>query len=711
MTQETRLQELLSLWEQRLQQGENPTAADLCRECPDLAVELERWMRAVRTGDRVADAAQAPTAPQPSETTPGEASPAPRQAPDVPGYEVLGELGRGGMGIVYKARHLKLDRLVALKFLNPHAFQRPDAVARFEREARAASALAHPNIVTVYDAGVAGEHPFLALEYVEGVSLARLVEQVGPLPVDMACELVRQAAEGLQHASERGMAHRDIKPENLMRTRGGRIKILDFGLACWLSDAALPGRLTAAGVVMGTPDYMAPEQIRDPHRADTRADIYSLGCTLYHLLAGHAPFHRSAPLEKLADHLAKQPEPLSGLRPEVRRALAPLLERMLAKNPDHRYATPGEVARALTALLGKLPGPGAPARRPRPWRLGAAVLAAVGGLLLVWLFTAGRGDRDAPQGPPPAATTPAESGTGEIRQFPGNGAIVWGVAYSPSGQHALSCSGNPADGYGAGLCLWDVATGKPIRRFKLPKEAALCVAFSPDGKQALAGTWTGAVRLWDVDTASELRAFHHHTGRVHGVAFSPDGRSALSGSYDGTLLYWDVQTGEVLRRLEGHQGAVTHVALSRDGRLALSGGGDMTVRLWEVETGKEKAQFKTRTRYVTCVAISPDGRYALSAGDTVQLWDLEKGKEVREFKGHEDCVWRVVFSADGSRALSCGKKTVRLWDVRTGRELRCFRGHTDQVYCVAFSPDNREAISASQDGTVRLWRLPSPASP
>ena len=192
-------------------------------------------------------------------------------------------------------------------------------VERFHREVKAAALLAHPNIVTAYDADQAGDAHFLIMEFVEGVSLAQKVQQDGPLPIAQACAYIRQAALGLQHASERGMVHRDVKPHNLMLTPAGQVKILDFGLARLMRETALlnagtspptagqaitgaASNLTDAGIVVGTVDFIAPEQAADPSRADVRADIYSLGCTLYYLLAGHAPFAEGTVLDKLAAH-------------------------------------------------------------------------------------------------------------------------------------------------------------------------------------------------------------------------------------------------------------------------------------------------------------------------------------------------------------------------------------------------------------------------
>jgi eukaryotic-like serine/threonine-protein kinase len=273
-------------------------------------------------------------------------------------YRILDQLGQGGMGRVFKALHTTMNRVVALKVLAPQLVETDKAQQLFHREMQAAARLHHPNIVTAYDANRVGDRYYLVMEYVDGPNLDRLVRENGPLPVGQACEFARQAALGLQHAHEVGMVHRDIKPANLLLQRFGpqaaerrcTVKILDFGLAR-LSD---PGEAdgpdtipTRPNVIMGTPDYVAPEQARDLHSADIRADLYSLGCTLYFLLTGRVPFPGGSSLEKLVRHMSLEPVPVEQLRPEVPPGVAAIVRRLLAKRPADRFQTPAELAAAL----------------------------------------------------------------------------------------------------------------------------------------------------------------------------------------------------------------------------------------------------------------------------------------------------------------------------------------------------------------------------
>ena len=262
-------------------------------------------------------------------------------------YLLLERLGEGGMRQVYKARETRLGRVVALKVLPAERINKPELVDRFYQEIQSAARLSHPNIVHAYDAEQIGDAHVFAMEFVEGIDLSRLVKQSGPLTVPQACEHVRQAALGLQHIHENNMVHRDIKPANLMRVYpGGAIKILDMGLARLREDDTDKGparRLTTLGVVMGTLDYIAPEQALDSRRADIRSDLYSLGCTLYFLLTGRVPFPLDEPMAKLLAHSCETPVPLEQLRAETAPQVCAIAAKLMAKRPDERYQTPAEL--------------------------------------------------------------------------------------------------------------------------------------------------------------------------------------------------------------------------------------------------------------------------------------------------------------------------------------------------------------------------------
>ncbi len=278
-------------------------------------------------------------------------------------YRILDRLGRGGMGHVFKAEHRSLKRVVALKVLAPHLLDSERARVLFLREVRAFAQLVHPNVVAAFDANEENGHYYLVLEYVDGPNLDQLVRKQGPLSVGLACDYIRQTANGLQAAHALGMVHRDIKPSNLLvQRRGldedapGLIKISDFGLArlggAGELEASPVGEaggtiLTKQNTVMGTPDFLSPEQTRDLHRADIRSDLYSLGCTFYFLLTGRPPFPGGSAVEKLIRHSAERPDRIDGFRDDVPDLVAAIVERLMNKSPEDRYQSPRELAEAL----------------------------------------------------------------------------------------------------------------------------------------------------------------------------------------------------------------------------------------------------------------------------------------------------------------------------------------------------------------------------
>lgn len=275
-------------------------------------------------------------------------------------YRILDQLGQGGMGRVFKAIHQAMNRVVALKLVSASLIKTERGKQMFQREVRAAAQLLHPNIVTAYDANQVGDRHYLVMELVDGPNLEQLVRDRGPLSIGQACDFIRQAAMGLQYASEMGMVHRDIKPANLLVQRAGGegrnrncvIKILDFGLARLQATDGIgePGHgsiVVRQNVVMGTPDYLSPEQARDLHKADIRSDLYSLGCTFYFLLTGQVPFPGGTTMEKLVRHSTEQAVPVEKLRADIPPVIGAIVRRLLSKDPAARFQTPTELAATL----------------------------------------------------------------------------------------------------------------------------------------------------------------------------------------------------------------------------------------------------------------------------------------------------------------------------------------------------------------------------
>ncbi|MFO0969374.1 MAG: serine/threonine-protein kinase [Gemmataceae bacterium] len=412
--------------EWRCSRGETPRAEEYCRRFPAQRDSIAEWLdEALRSADLVWPPTPNET-PAPDQTasqsrggtTPESPITGAGPPPQILGeYEILDRLGKGGMGEVYRARHRRLGKLVALKLLPTSLIPSAESVERFQREMRAVGALDHDNVVEAHDAGECGGAFYLVMKLIDGTDLGRLVGQRGPLPIGEARAIGAQVARGLEHLHEKGLVHRDLKPSNLMLTKQGTAKILDFGLARLTASSGPVGDPTLSGHMMGTPDYVAPEQIENAAGADIRADLYGLGGTLFYLLTGKAPFaDRSTVMGKLDAHRREAAPDVRSLRPETPAGLAGLIARLLAKKPEDRPQTPAEVRTLLEAELAgavpsvtdstapiSLPGAAEPPRTKRFPRRAVIAVAAVAlvGLALV-LFLPSRD----PDRPSPATSSP-----------------------------------------------------------------------------------------------------------------------------------------------------------------------------------------------------------------------------------------------------------------------------------------------------------------
>jgi WD40 repeat protein/serine/threonine protein kinase len=694
-------------------------------------------------------------------------------------YRLMERLGEGGMGQVFKARHEGLDRVVALKVMRKERLANTDSVRRFHREIRAAAQLSHPNIVMAYDADeVDGTH-FFAMEYVDGTDLDRLVRQVGPLPVEQACDYIRQAALGLQHALECGLVHRDIKPANLLLacppSRSGTVptegsasnpyqapvvKILDMGLARLhhpegINESATS--LTQEGRVVGTPDFMAPEQATNSHTADIRADLYSLGCTFYYLLTGHVLYGGGTPMEKLLRHRLDPPPQIERARPGLPAGVRAIIYKLLAKRPEDRYQTPAELAAALAALNTPVQAP------PQGWA-GAPEPAPVD----VFDFFATPGSASA--APPSAADLNTPTDLIEDRSAPVVSMATRGAGTTQNKRKFARRSVYPMAagicgllmvatvGLLAGWLFSHLSTGRrPAQESPQPQaEDPLAAelgglrenAATPeeyrrrllDFRRGHAGTVQAhraaemllAVRspldrldarqipaeeraIWSapelVAVAGESR--QRHWGAVLCVAYSPAGQLVASGGADHVVRLWIPPAMGVRTVLSGHAGPVQALAFAPNRSVLASGSADQTILLWDL-SGQEPrrwAVLEGHTGPVRALAFAPDGKTLASAGldGTVRLWDLERsGAPGRIVVKGIAAVYALAFSSR-AKVLAAGGQDgkVRLWtwDHEASRELATLEGHKEAVQALAFSPDGKLLASGGADRTVRLWNM------
>ncbi len=419
-------------------------------------------------------------------------------------YRILDLLGAGGMGRVYLAEHAIMRRQVALKVLPKEKSLHGSALGRFQREARAVAALDHPNIVRAYDIDNEGDVHFMVMEYVPGRSLQQYVAEYGPVPWRHAADFIRQAADALEHAAEAGMVHRDIKPGNLLVDPNGAIKLLDLGLAVLFEDQADGDPLTVQYQenVLGTADYLAPEQAIDSHNVDTRADIYSLGATFYFILTGRPPFPAGTIAQKLLAHQQREPQPVEELAPDVPPEIAAALRRMMRKKPEQRYPSPKDVVAALAPFAVPLPQPFSGARRPVAEAAAAAPTMAAGATPLP---AAPVGATPRPAAPRPPDPPPAFDFLNQPASSPGaaaSSAARKTVAAAPLAPPRFSGETK----FWIALTLGAIATlgvivyllrpaGKPSAKPSLPEPAAPQVPAPPDPKKQAAEARAAGVEV------------------------------------------------------------------------------------------------------------------------------------------------------------------------------------------------------------------------
>lgn len=644
-------------------------------------------------------------------------------------YEVLEEIGRGGMGIVYRARHLELDRIVALKMISPSQNDRNHRL-RFRREAESAARLQHPNIVQVYEVGEENGVSYLAMEYVAGGSLEERLNGP-PLSERQAVELTATLAKAMQVAHDLGVVHRDLKPGNVLLqdkakevpagdVHGSRTahtapamqtpatssssacitrepalmpKISDFGLAKRSWEHAQ--QKTRTGAILGTPAYMAPEQATgSAGDVGPAADVYALGAILYESLTGRPPFHAISLLETLEQVRVQEPIPPTRLRPSISRDIETICLKCLEKRPSARYASADALADDLDRFLSGRPitaRPTGPVERTYKWAkrrpalasLTAAVLcvAAIGFAAVVWQWRQVEKQHAAIQN---ALNAVQSARRDEQRQ-----------------REKLSAS---AYFHKISLAHREFIDGDLARATQLFED-------SRDDPH----------RGWEYDYLDRMlhqqrRPLTGHRLLVYGLDFSPDGKllassSAAWGRNDrGQVILWDVESGRPRFQLHGHPAAIMSVAFSPDGRQLASAGGHWSkegpgqVKIWDTSSGEELASLESQADLLMSVAYAPQGDLIAAAGDRfVELWEMPGGEPVALLKGHRQGVFEVTFSPDGKYLASASvDRTVRVWDLARRKCIHVLKTDCTQR-SVCFSPDGRFLAAGGWFGMIRLW--------
>jgi WD40 repeat protein/tRNA A-37 threonylcarbamoyl transferase component Bud32 len=716
---ERRVDEAVAAYYEALEAGQPLSPDEFLARYPDLAEELTSFLDA-----RAAFAGRAGPAPAPM---PAHAVPtlAPGEAPAYSGpllgtvryfgdYELIEELARGGMGVVYKARQVSLNRIVALKMILAGQLASAADVARFRAEAEAAGNLDHPHIVPIYEVGEHQGQHYFAMKLIEGANLGALTREVPTTDAAQrrAARLLAAVARAVHYAHQRGILHRDLKPANVLLDAEQHPFVTDFGLA---KRTASPGRQpgedpqTQTGAVVGTPSYMAPEQAAGKKGLTTAADVYSLGAILYELLTGKPPFRGDTALDTLLQVLEREPEPPRRLNPQVDRDLEVICLKCLHKEPPKRYGSAEALAEELERWLAGAPIRARPVGRlekARMWvrrnPLVAGLLAAVavalvaGSAVSTYFAIDAAGQAADAEAKAKAARESAADAKAKEKIARDNAAETRRVLAEFSVAHGVRLE---EQGDLLGALPW---YAEPLRH-------------NPDDAAAAA---TVRLRLTAYRCYANLptlvQVLSHGDGLRH-AAFSPDGRWVVTAGEGKLARVWDAATGKPVTPPLAHQGPVNQVGFSPDGGRVLTVSGD-TVRVWDAATGRSIWSAQAHLGVVGCAAFSPDGRRVFSAGvdrvagvdPTVRVWDAATSRPVTPPLKHQADLRRVGFSPSGDRFLTFIGNEAQVWDAATGRAVTPPLDHQDPdrlgyLPCAAFGPDGRRVVTASTDGTARVW--------
>jgi WD40 repeat protein/tRNA A-37 threonylcarbamoyl transferase component Bud32 len=647
------------------------------------------------------------------------------------------------MGVVYKARQVKLNRVVALKMILAGHLATEEEVRRFYLEAEAAAQLEHPGIVPIFEVGEhAGRH-FFSMSFVEGGSLAQRVQD-GPLHPAEAAELVERIADAVAYAHGRGIVHRDLKPGNILLDRDGNPKVTDFGLA---KKVAGDSNLTLAGQIMGTPSYMAPEQAAGQTDAvGPAADVYALGAILYCLLTGRPPFDSVDVVETLRQVREQEPVPPRRLNLAVRRDLDTVCLKCLQKDPRKRYASAAALADDLRRFRTGRPILARPVGRvERVWRwcrrnpVEAFLFSAVAASLVLGMATtsyyahqAGVREQEALDH---ARRAEEEQDRNYRRWYAAEMNLAqkaWEEAYITVARRrldALRPKPPAADLRGFEWYCLRRLCGLELHSLPIAEGPAWCVAFSPDGRLLAAGSGRkgepGQVKVWDLKTRQEIFCLRGHPEFVSCLTFSPDGRRLATGNggvrTPGEVKIWNVSDGRELFSLPRQKYPVWDLAFTPDGdRLAVASAGvdargrvlPTEVQVWDLAARREILCLHGQAAVASAVAFSPDGRRLAYTDDrAVQVCNAGTGQGILTLSGHANLVSGVAFSPKGERlATGSVDGTVAVWEAASGKRLLTLR-HTDRILNVAFSRDGRHLAAAAGDRVVQVWDTRSVQEP
>ena len=677
-------------------------------------------------------------------------------------YRIDALIGQGGMGAVYRATHLELDRVVALKVVLPDYVSSSETLERFRREARAAARLNHPSVITIYDFGVLENgRAYLAMELLDGRSLRDEIEKLGIISPKRTLEILKPVCEAVQAAHNAGVIHRDLKPDNIILESSeiGQelVKVVDFGIAKLKEKSGKSLSLTGPGLVMGTPHYMSPEQCKG-EELDTRSDIYSLGVMLYEMLAGQVPFDAPTPSAVIIQHAIDPPRRLSLIRRDIKIEIEEVIMKSLTKSRHTRQQTVMqlylELEKAISSpkpqsIFPNLVSANIPIPPLPPRSLSSTVtpkdVKALSEEELLKFSRKAETILDNRIIEPPRPVPQLQQIEQPIKQQVQQ-QVEQSVEISlPTELSAteLISEDNPLSLTIEQVIERPITLGEPNGfleeerlevnkvndldleasellahtssyngEVKLQEVAVLqghehvvkAVGYTPNGKYLVSSSADGTIKIWDLKKKRVRGALHGHELAVNALAISPNGALLASTSSDGSVRIWDLVSEKEITSFDKYQGSLRSVAISPNNRLLVLAN-DARIELWDILSRQKQAVFEGHIRLVEALEFSHDGNFLVSGGvdETIKIWDINKKSLVGTISCPNHCVNTLSNSVDGILATGSKDYTIRLWDIASRTELAVLEGHKASIRTIAFSARGDYLVSGDWDGVIKLW--------